>query len=346
VSAATRQAPRHRAHENARWARARPRAARFALTVIAVSMLAAACTASPHSVASNSGAARPARPHHRATAATSSARTPAAASSCDPTASLRPSGPPRVTSGSFMARIRARGYLIAGVDPTRYHFSYVNPLNGQFQGFEIDLLHAIAAAIFGNPDKIRFKPLQDAQRIPALRTGAVDIVAQDFVISCARLNLIDFSTPYLDSGQEVLVESDSPFKHVTSLGQLAGKKVCAVTGSLSLAHIAAATPHPIPVAAPYWTDCMVLLQQGDVAAVSTVSTVLLGLADQDPYARIVSPPLDFEPEGLGISQQHPDFVRFVNAVLARMRSDGQWAASYARWVGTPVPTLPLAHYRG
>ena len=87
----------------------------------------------------------------------------------------------------------------------------------------------------------------------------------------------------------MLTESDSPIKHVTSLGQLGGKKVCAVTGSLSLAHIAAATPHPIPVAAPYWTNCMVLLQQGDVAAVSTVSTVLLGLADQDPYARIVSP---------------------------------------------------------
>ena len=270
----------------------------------------------------------------------------AAAPSCDPTASLRPAGPPRVTPGSFMARIRAHGYLVAGIDPTRYHFSYLNPLKGQIQGFEIDLLHAIAAAIFGNPYDIRFRPLQDAQRIADLRSGAVDIVAQDFVITCARKKAIDFSTVYLASGQQVLVESDSPFKHVTSLGQLAGKKVCAVTGSLSLANVAAATPHPIPVAAPYWTDCMVLLQQGDVAAVSTVSTVLLGLAAQDPYARIVSPLLDSEPEGLGISQEHPDFVRFVNAVLAQLRADGQWAQSYARWIGTPVPAPPPARYSG
>jgi len=265
---------------------------------------------------------------------------------CDPTASLRPAGPPRVTPGSFMAKIRAHGYLVAGIDPTRYHFSYLNPLKGQIQGFEIDLLHAIAAAIFGNPYDIRFRPLQDAQRIPDLRSGAVDIVAQDFVITCTRKKAIDFSTVYLASGQQVLVESDSPFKHVTSLGQLAGKKVCAVTGSLSLANVAAATPHPIPVAAPYWTDCMVLLQQGDVAAVSTVSTVLLGLAAQDPYARIVSPLLDSEPEGLGISQEHPDFVRFVNAVLVQLRSDGQWAQSYARWIGTPVPAPPPARYSG
>jgi len=55
-----------------------------------------------------------------------------------------------------------------------------------------------------------------------------------------------------------------------------------------------------------------------------------------------SPPLNSEPEGLGISRLHPDFVRFVNAVFARMHSDGQWAASYARWIGTPVPAPPRA----
>ena len=338
---------------------AKPGAARFWLTAITVLMLVAGCSAAPgaargpsarRSATRPAATSEPSRAGGTAASAGSATRRPAAARSatpsCDPTASLRPAGPPRVTSGSFMAKIRARGYLIAGVDPTRYHFSYVNPVNGQFQGFEIDLLHAIAAAIFGNPNDIRFRPLQDAQRIPALQTGAVDIVAQDFVITCARLKVIDFSSVYLDSGQEVLVESDSPFKHVTSLGQLAGKKVCAVKGSLSLANIAATTPHPIPVAAPYWTDCMVLLQQGDVAAVSTVSTVLVGLADQDPYARIVSPPLNFQPEGLGISRLHPDFVRFVNAVLARMHRDGQWAASYARWIGTPVPAPPPARYSG
>jgi polar amino acid transport system substrate-binding protein len=81
------------------------------------------------------------------------------------------------------------------------------------------------------------------------------------------------------------------------------------------------------------------------AVAGPARTDLRGLAGQDPYARIVSPPLDFEPQGLGISQKHPDFVRFVNAVLAQMRSDGQWARSYAQWIGTPVPAPPPARYR-
>jgi len=45
------------------------------------------------------------------------------------------------------------------------------------------------------------------------------------------------------------------------------------------------------------------------------------------------------------SKRHPDFVRFVNAVLAKMRANGQWAASYARWIGAPVPAPPKARYR-
>ena len=83
--------------------------------------------------------ARPAQ--HRPGAAAAAAGT----TSCDPTASLRPAGPPQVTPGSSMAKIRARGYLIAGVDQSTYHFGYLNPLDGKIEGFDIDMVHAIAA---------------------------------------------------------------------------------------------------------------------------------------------------------------------------------------------------------
>ena len=261
---------------------------------------------------------------------------------CDPTASLRPAGPPQVTPGSFMARIRARGHLIAGVDQSTYHFGYLNPLNGKIEGFDIDMVRAVAAAIFGNPNKVQYKAISDAQRIPDIQSGAVDIVAHTMTINCERLQQVDFSTVYYDAGQRVLVEAGSPAK---GIGDLGGQKVCATTGSTSIANIRAASSHPIPVAVAYWTDCLVLLQQGQVAAISTDDSILAGLAAQDPWTRIVGPRFTDEPYGLAISKQHPDFVRFVNAVLARLRSNGQWAASYARWVGTPVPTPPPARYR-
>ncbi len=266
-----------------------------------------------------------------------------AAPACDPTASLRPAGPPQVTPGSFMARIRARGFLIAGVDQNSYHFGYLNPLTGTIEGFDIDMVHAVAAAIFGNPDKVEYKAISDAQRIPDIQSGAVDIVAHTMTINCARLQQVDFSTVYYDAGQRVLVEAGSP---VRAIGDLGHQKVCATTGSTSIANITAAPSHPVPVPVTYWTDCLVLLQQGQVAAISTDDSILAGLAAQDPWTRIVGPLFSNEPYGLAISKQHPDFVRFVNAVLERLRSNGQWAASYAHWVGTPVPAPPPAKYRG
>jgi len=241
-----------------------------------------------------------------------------------------------------MAAIRARGYLIAGVDVNEYHLGFLNPLTGHIEGLDIDLAHAVAKAIFGDPGKIEFKAISDADRIPYLRSGAVDIVAHSMTITCARLQLVDFSTVYLNGGQRVLVAKDSP---VRGIGDLGGQKVCATKGSTSIANVAAAPSHPIPVTALYWTDCLVLLQQGDVAAISTDESILEGLAAQDPAVKVVGPKFTSEPHGLAISQQHPDFVRFVNAVLDQMRGDGSWAASYARWIGTPVPAPPPARYK-
>ena len=142
---------------------ARPRPwRRVLLVVLAASGLALGTAAA---------AAAPGQPC-AAVRAAKAVRAPAA-STCDPKASsLRPSGPPQVTSGSFMAKIRARGYLIAGVDQSTYHFGFLNPLNGQIEGFDIDMIQAVAKAIFGDThNRVRFKAISDAQRIPDVDLG-------------------------------------------------------------------------------------------------------------------------------------------------------------------------------
>jgi polar amino acid transport system substrate-binding protein len=255
--------------------------------------------------------------------------------------SLRPLGPPQVTPGSWMDTIRHRGYLIAGVTQSTYPFGFYNPLDGQTEGFEIDILHAIAKAIFGKHPKIEFRAISDAQRAREVQSGAVDIVAHTMTILCKRLKMVDFSSVYFDAGAQVLVLKDSRAKGLADLG---GKKVCATATSDSIGYIKAART-PIPFVAPNFTDCLMLLQQGDVAAISTDNSILAGLRHQDPWTKIVGRPFSSEPYGLAISKKHGDFVRFVNAVLQQMRTDGQWAADYRRWVGTPVPAPPRAQYK-
>jgi len=240
-----------------------------------------------------------------------------------------------------MAKIRARGYLIAGVDQSTYHFGFLNPLTGQIEGFDIDMIRAVAKAIFGDPGKVQFKAISDDQRIPDTADSTVDIVAHTMTITCDRLKMIDFSSVYFEAHQKVLVLKNSS---ATSLDDLHGQKVCATSGSDSVDRIS--QHHAVPVKVPYWTDCLVRLQQGSVAAISTDDSILDGLAAQDPWTKIIGKPLTDEPYGLAISKQHPEFVRFVNAVLQQLRDNGQWAASYRRWTGAPAPALQPVQYAG
>ena len=96
-------------------------------------------------------------------------------------------------------------------------------------------------------------------------------------------------------------------------------------------------PDAVPVGADNHTGCLVLLQEGDVDAITGDDTVLAGLAAQDPYAVVLDEPaFTEEPYGIGIAPDQVDLVRFVNAVLEKEQADGSWEASYQHWL---QPTL-------
>jgi polar amino acid transport system substrate-binding protein len=278
---------------------------------------------------------------------TSTRPTPAAPPCGDVTASLRPPAvvptPGSMPSGSFMAQIERRGKLIAGVDQNTLLFAYFNPLHSQVEGFEIDILHEMAKAIFGNPNALELKAITTAERIQAVQSGSVDIVVDAMTITCTRRQQVDFSSVYYDAKQRILVPSNSTAHRVEDLG---GKPVCATIGSTSLQTLESRRPRPIAYKAKQRTDCLVALQQGLVDAITSDDSILLGFRAQDPNTQIVGPPFADEPYGMAISKAHPEFVRFVNGVLAQMRADGTWRAIYKKWLGklasTPAP--PAAHY--
>jgi polar amino acid transport system substrate-binding protein len=247
-------------------------------------------------------------------------------------------------AGSYMETIQKRGRLIAGVSADTLLLGARNPLNGQIEGFDIDMLKAVSKAIFNDPDKIEYRVITTAQRIPALTDGSVDIVARAMTINCARWKQIDFSTEYYQAGQKVLVAKGSPVKSMTDLK---GKKVCAPNGSTSMDKLRT-FKGLVPVGSDTHTGCLVLFQQGKVDAITGDDTILAGLAAQDPYAFVVkAPAFTVEPYGLGVSKKHPEFVRFVNGVLAQMRADGQWKKAYDVWLKAalgPAPAPPAAVY--
>jgi polar amino acid transport system substrate-binding protein len=315
--------------------------------VVVAAVVAVGCAPVPSSAPEiGGGSAVPPRPADAVELTAPPGGAPASeVPSCDATASLRPGGPlppvGRMPAGSTMERIVERGRLIAGVDQNTYLMGFRNPGSGELEGFDVDLAREVARAVFGDPGRIQFKVLTSDERIPALERRDVDVVVRTMTVNCERWQKVNFSTVYLQAGQRVLVPSSSDVTGIESLG---GRRVCATKGSSSLAAVANAASRPVAVSVPNWTDCLVMLQQGQVDAISTDDTILAGFAAQDPYTRIVGPQFTAEPYGMAFPKADEDFVRFVNALLERLRSDGTWAGIHRRWLGEP-PAPPAAKYR-
>jgi len=252
--------------------------------------------------------------------------------------------PKEMPAGSTMAKIYQQGRLRAGVSADSLNLGSRNPITGAIEGFDIDMVRAVAQAIFGDPNKVELVVISSPQRLPILKADTLDIVARNMTINCARWQQIAFSAEYYRSGQKVLVQRDSTAK---SLDDLPGKTICAPAGSTSLDNLKKLYPKVVPITADTDTGCLVLFQQGKAYGISGDDTVLAGEAAQDPYARVIqAPPFSQEPYGLGINANRTDFVRFVNGVIEDMKADGRWKASYDKWLAptlgkAPAPPQPV-----
>ncbi|AGL18549.1 family 3 extracellular solute-binding protein [Actinoplanes sp. N902-109] len=247
-------------------------------------------------------------------------------------------------AGSYMRKIQDQGYLNLGTSQDTLLFSSRNAFTGAIEGFDVDMGRQVAEAIFGNPDKIKITVIPYAERSDYVADGGVDIVADTMTATCERWRDTSFSTVYYDAGQKVLVASTSTAR---SIDDLHAKKVCAAEGSTSLENIANAASRPIAVGRATFGDCLVAFQRNEVDAISTDDTILAGLAAQDPYAKVVGPAMSKEPYAMAISRDHPEFTRFVNAVLEKNRANGTWTKTYQRWLGEfgKAPKPPAAEYQ-
>ncbi|GAA4938640.1 glutamate ABC transporter substrate-binding protein [Actinoplanes utahensis] len=266
------------------------------------------------------------------------------AETCDPRASFRPTTALQIPAGSHMKTIRDRGRLILGTSQDTLLFASRDPFTAKIEGFDVDMGREIARAVLGSPDKLEIRVVPRAKRIEAVQKGTVDLVINTMTANCARWEQVDFSTVYYEAGQSLLVGKDSTAQRIEDMG---GRPVCAAAGSTSLENIGRVNPPPVAVARADFGECLVAFQLGEVEAISTDDTILAGLAAQDPYAKVVGVPFTQEPYAIAIDKKHPEFTRFVNAVLERMRGDGTWASIHDRWLAGsgPAPQPPAARYR-
>ena len=124
--------------------------------------------------------------------------------------------------------IRQRGFLACGVSPGVSGFSEIDN-QGRYTGFDIDMCRALAAAIFGTPEKVRFVRAESVQDF--IKSNQIDVVSRRLTWSLTRegLGLLFGPITFYD-GQGFLLPKRI---RVSNARQLAGKKICVAPGTLS-----------------------------------------------------------------------------------------------------------------
>ena len=227
-----------------------------------------------------------------------------------------------------MGKIQAAGEIKIGVKYDVPPFGFKNPQTNEIEGFDVDFGKAIAAKLGVEPEFI--EAISD-NRIPFLQDGTVDIVLSTMTINAERAQEIGFSEPYYIARGRILVPQDSDIAGIDDLG---GKKVCTALGSTYEETLKEQAPEADLSLVDSYSECLELVQNGAVDAVSTDDVILTGMIIQDDTLKLTEgEPLTTEPYGAGLKNNDTEFKDFVDGVLEEYKSDGGWAESYEKWVG-------------
>jgi general L-amino acid transport system substrate-binding protein len=132
--------------------------------------------------------------------------------------------------------VKARGHVICGVNTGLAGFSAPDS-KGVWKGLDVDLCRAVAAAVFGDANKVRYTPLTTQQRFTALQSGEVDILSRNTTWTLARdtsLGLDFIATNFYD-GQGFMVKKALGVK---SAKELSGATVCVQPGTTTELNLA------------------------------------------------------------------------------------------------------------
>jgi len=202
--------------------------------------------------------------------------------------------------------------------------------DGQFVGFDIDLVNEVAKAL-GVKTAIKNKHFNDIASGKLLNQNECDVAVAALSITGDRARVVDFSSPYFNAKQAVVVERNSG---INSIEDLSGGRIGVQKGSTSELFVTDNAPNNAEIVPFEEADAVsAALDSGDIDAAVYDSTVAPDVIKRYPDMDVARKYNTGEQYGMAVKKNSDvDLLRVINRVLAQIPPGSKgYATIYNRW---------------
>lgn len=224
-------------------------------------------------------------------------------------------------------------------------FSYVTKAGGPI-GYSIDLCNAVVDEISkefeGVEISVKYKKVTSETRIPAVRSGEVDLECGSTTANFERKKEVAFSPIFFVAGTKLLVARSSG---ISSYRDLRGKTVVVTAGTTNEAAVRAISDKQhLDIKFLVGKDhaqSVDILKEGKADAFATDDVLLYGLIattrSGDRY-HVVGEYLSYDPYGLMYRRDDPDFAAIVDRTFSRLAQSRELVQLYNKWFQQRLPS--------
>ncbi|MBV8131056.1 MAG: amino acid ABC transporter substrate-binding protein [Alphaproteobacteria bacterium] len=244
-----------------------------------------------------------------------------------------------------LKKIKDSKTVTLGYRASSIPFSYLNKLHEPI-GYSIDLCNEvvkeIASELEGIEIGVSYKLVRAETRIPAVRSGEIDLECGSTTANFQRKKEVAFSPIFFVAGTKLLVPRSSS---ITSYRDLRDKTVVVTAGTTNEEAVRAISDKQhlgikILVGKDH-DESFAMLREGKADAFATDDVLLYGLAATAPSGdryHVVGEYLSYDPYGLMYRKDDPDFAAIVDRTFTRLAQSRELVQLYNKWFQQRLPT--------
>ncbi|MEV7810517.1 transporter substrate-binding domain-containing protein [Streptomyces flaveolus] len=238
-------------------------------------------------------------------------------------------------SGSGKATVKGVHLVKGGQLTTCTHLPYPpfqSEVNGKVQGFDVSLIDLVAKDL-GVKQQILDTPFENFKTGAFLNSGECDLAAAGMTITAERKKNVDFSDPYFEATQAVLVDKNSGINSLADV-KAKGKKLGAQAQTTGEDYVKSKGYDPISFES---SDAVLNgLRTGQVQAVVIDFPVVQGWlkdkANADKF-KVVDNLKTGEQYGFTVKKGNKPLLDAINKAIRTAKSDGTYKKIYEQWIG-------------